>query len=74
MLLWFNKSGRALLENSSEIGIPKEKVLYAPLYRHPSKIWGIGLNYVDHASDLAGSLQRACQFYETGYNNNRPGG
>ncbi|CDQ19079.1 fumarylacetoacetate hydrolase family protein [Halobacillus karajensis] len=23
-----------------------------PLYRHPRKIWGIGLNYVDHASDL----------------------
>ncbi|SFJ48606.1 2-keto-4-pentenoate hydratase/2-oxohepta-3-ene-1,7-dioic acid hydratase (catechol pathway) [Halobacillus dabanensis] len=25
---------------------------YRPLYRHPRKIWGIGLNYVDHASDL----------------------
>ena len=25
---------------------------YVPLYRHPRKIWGIGLNYVDHASDL----------------------
>ncbi|TCT18278.1 2-keto-4-pentenoate hydratase/2-oxohepta-3-ene-1,7-dioic acid hydratase in catechol pathway [Melghiribacillus thermohalophilus] len=25
---------------------------YAPLYRHPSKIWGIGLNYKEHASDL----------------------
>ena len=24
----------------------------APLYRRPRKIWGIGLNYVDHASDL----------------------
>ncbi len=24
----------------------------APLYRHPSKIWGIGLNYKDHAADL----------------------
>ncbi|MCA1010469.1 fumarylacetoacetate hydrolase family protein [Halobacillus halophilus] len=23
-----------------------------PLYRRPRKIWGIGLNYVDHASDL----------------------
>ncbi len=53
MLLWFNKEGRSLLENSREIGILKEKILYGPLYRHPSKIWGIGLNYVDHASDLA---------------------
>ncbi|HET7578330.1 MAG TPA: fumarylacetoacetate hydrolase family protein [Bacillales bacterium] len=24
-----------------------------PLYRHPRKIWGIGLNYVEHASDLS---------------------
>lgn len=27
-------------------------VKIAPLYRHPSKIWGIGLNYRDHAADL----------------------
>lgn len=26
---------------------------YAPPYRHPRKIWGIGLNYRDHAADLA---------------------
>ncbi|WP_018922060.1 fumarylacetoacetate hydrolase family protein [Salsuginibacillus kocurii] len=26
---------------------------YEPLYRNPGKIWGIGLNYVDHASDLS---------------------
>jgi 2-keto-4-pentenoate hydratase/2-oxohepta-3-ene-1,7-dioic acid hydratase in catechol pathway len=26
---------------------------YAPLYRRPRKIWGIGLNYVEHASDLS---------------------
>ena len=29
------------------------QVQYAPLYRHPRKIWGIGLNYVEHASDLS---------------------
>jgi 2-keto-4-pentenoate hydratase/2-oxohepta-3-ene-1,7-dioic acid hydratase in catechol pathway len=33
--------------------IPFEKVKYAPLYRKPSKIWGIGLNYVEHAKDLS---------------------
>jgi len=27
-------------------------VQYAPLYRHPRKILGIGLNYRDHAADL----------------------
>jgi 2-keto-4-pentenoate hydratase/2-oxohepta-3-ene-1,7-dioic acid hydratase in catechol pathway len=26
---------------------------YRPLYRHPRKIWGIGLNYRDHAQDLS---------------------
>jgi 2-keto-4-pentenoate hydratase/2-oxohepta-3-ene-1,7-dioic acid hydratase in catechol pathway len=28
-------------------------VRYGPLYRHPRKIWGIGLNYKDHAADLS---------------------
>lgn len=27
-------------------------VTFGPLYRHPRKIWGIGLNYRDHAADL----------------------
>ena len=27
--------------------------LRAPLYRRPRKIWGIGLNYVEHAGDLS---------------------
>lgn len=26
---------------------------FGPLYRHPRKIWGIGLNYMEHAKDLA---------------------
>jgi 2-keto-4-pentenoate hydratase/2-oxohepta-3-ene-1,7-dioic acid hydratase in catechol pathway len=26
---------------------------YGPLYRRPRKIWGIGLNYVEHAGDLS---------------------
>ncbi len=30
-----------------------ESVTFAPPYRHPSKIWGIGLNYHKHASDLS---------------------
>jgi 2-keto-4-pentenoate hydratase/2-oxohepta-3-ene-1,7-dioic acid hydratase in catechol pathway len=29
---------------------------YAPPFRRPHKIWGIGLNYSDHASDLNASL------------------
>ncbi len=32
--------------------IPLEEVHYGPLYRRPRKIWGIGLNYREHAEDL----------------------
>jgi 2-keto-4-pentenoate hydratase/2-oxohepta-3-ene-1,7-dioic acid hydratase in catechol pathway len=32
--------------------LPPTSVVYGPLYRHPRKIWGIGLNYKDHAADL----------------------
>ncbi len=32
---------------------PLEGVRFAPPYRRPRKIWGIGLNYVAHAADLA---------------------
>jgi 2-keto-4-pentenoate hydratase/2-oxohepta-3-ene-1,7-dioic acid hydratase in catechol pathway len=32
--------------------IPVADLAYAPLYRRPRKIWGIGLNYVEHAGDL----------------------
>ena len=50
---WYLASGKAELETMSGYAIPKSDVVYAPLYRHPRKIWGIGLNYVDHAGDLA---------------------
>lgn len=33
-------------------GVPFERIEYGPLYRRPRKIWGIGLNYVEHAGDL----------------------
>ena len=32
------------------------EVEFAAPYRRPRKIWGIGLNYVDHAADLAESV------------------
>ncbi|ARI76406.1 fumarylacetoacetate hydrolase family protein [Halobacillus mangrovi] len=38
-------------QDQAQVEIVKPKK-YLPLYRHPRKIWGIGLNYVDHASDL----------------------
>lgn len=48
---WF-----ASLDESGKLDaiiMPFADVHYAPLYRHPRKIWGIGLNYVEHASDLS---------------------
>ena len=34
------------------MAIPTSDVEYGPLYRRPRKIWGIGLNYAEHAEDL----------------------
>lgn len=34
----------------------REEVRFAAPYRRPRKIWGIGLNYVDHAADLSESV------------------
>ncbi|MDI3533980.1 MAG: hypothetical protein PWQ82_345 [Thermosediminibacterales bacterium] len=51
---WYIKEGKEKLENlSNDDIIPKNEAKFAPLYRNPRKIWGIGLNYVEHASDLA---------------------
>jgi 2-keto-4-pentenoate hydratase/2-oxohepta-3-ene-1,7-dioic acid hydratase in catechol pathway len=36
-----------------ELFVPRESVAFGPPYRHPRLIWGIGLNYVDHATDLS---------------------
>jgi 2-keto-4-pentenoate hydratase/2-oxohepta-3-ene-1,7-dioic acid hydratase in catechol pathway len=47
---WYNTEGKIELETYKDI-LMDEK--YRPLYRHPRKIWGIGLNYVEHASDLS---------------------
>jgi 2-keto-4-pentenoate hydratase/2-oxohepta-3-ene-1,7-dioic acid hydratase in catechol pathway len=48
---WYNARGSGA-ENQGGDAIPLERVSYAPLYRRPRKIWGIGLNYVEHAGDL----------------------
>ena len=48
---WYNAGGKEELESVPGI-IPKAEVVYAPLYRDPKRIFGIGLNYVDHAGDI----------------------
>ncbi len=50
---WYYHQGQDVLKRLKEYEIPLDQVNYAPLYRHPAKIWGIGLNYVEHASDLS---------------------
>ncbi|MDR1516269.1 MAG: fumarylacetoacetate hydrolase family protein [Synergistaceae bacterium] len=52
MTAWYKEAGEGRLTSLKSV-IPKEEVLYGPLYRNPQKIFGIGLNYKDHAGDLA---------------------
>ena len=49
---WWDGLPAAGLEAVSDRAMPPSQAPYAPLYRRPRKIWGIGLNYVEHAGDL----------------------
>ena len=49
--LWNDLSEKEV-EDLSGRSIPVSDLAYAPLYRRPRKIWGIGLNYAEHAGDL----------------------
>jgi 2-keto-4-pentenoate hydratase/2-oxohepta-3-ene-1,7-dioic acid hydratase in catechol pathway len=49
---WWSGLSEAELAGLSERAIPAPEVEYGPLYRRPRKIWGIGLNYAEHAEDL----------------------
>lgn len=48
---WYNAGGKEELEALPGV-VLFDKVVYCPLYRNPQRIFGIGLNYVDHAGDL----------------------
>jgi 2-keto-4-pentenoate hydratase/2-oxohepta-3-ene-1,7-dioic acid hydratase in catechol pathway len=50
---WYRDEGKGKLDKMKDEAIPATKAVLAPLYRRPRKIWGIGLNYVEHASDLS---------------------
>ncbi|MFG6118788.1 fumarylacetoacetate hydrolase family protein [Thalassobacillus sp. B23F22_16] len=49
---WWNERSEDEKKDLESHFLASEEAVYRPLYRHPRKIWGIGLNYVDHASDL----------------------
>ena len=50
---WFNQNCASLTKEIEELSLPKKGIHFAPLYRRPRKIWGIGLNYKAHAEDLS---------------------
>jgi len=50
---WFYQNGDFLTQELKKLSIPKKMVQFAPLYRQPHKIWGIGLNYKTHAESLS---------------------
>ena len=51
MTEWYNNGGKEELASVAGL-VPNAEVVYAPLYRNPKRIFGIGLNYVDHAGDI----------------------
>ena len=50
---WYQAGGEQELLTFQEFLIPEKEISFAPLYRCPRKIWGIGLNYQAHAKDLS---------------------
>jgi 2-keto-4-pentenoate hydratase/2-oxohepta-3-ene-1,7-dioic acid hydratase in catechol pathway len=50
---WYIAEGRLALETMTDDVVSANALRPAPLYRRPRKIWGIGLNYADHAADLS---------------------
>ncbi len=50
---WYSSGGQEALGTLKDHAIPRDLVKFAPLYRRPRKIWGIGLNYQEHAADLS---------------------
>ena len=47
---WYRAGGKAELEEMKTI--PAAEMVYGPLYRNPARIFGIGLNYAEHAGDI----------------------
>ena len=48
---WYNEGGKEELDSIPGL-VPQDKVVYGPLYRNPRRIFGIGLNYAEHAGDI----------------------
>jgi 2-keto-4-pentenoate hydratase/2-oxohepta-3-ene-1,7-dioic acid hydratase in catechol pathway len=53
---WYNNGGQKQLEKMD--AVPWDKCVYGPLYRNPKRIFGIGLNYLDHAGDIGSAAPK----------------
>lgn len=51
LIAWVNEAGQEKLPTMEVI--PMAVAQMAPIYRHPRKIWGIGMNYVKDPAELA---------------------
>ena len=49
---WFREEGTQRSAEATADALDAAHLHFGPLYRRPPKIWGIGLNYVEHAADL----------------------
>ncbi|MBM3212751.1 fumarylacetoacetate hydrolase family protein [Candidatus Poribacteria bacterium] len=53
---WYCSDGKHNMGKLKDVAIPDDKVVFAPLYRNPRKIWAIGLNYKEHAADISAEI------------------
>lgn len=49
---WLDRIGEWVATAPSHYYLSEEEVVFAPPLRDPGKLWGIGLNYREHAADL----------------------
>ena len=54
---WYNEGGKDELAAIPGL-VPNADVVYGPLYRNPKRIFGIGLNYLDHAGDIGSAAPK----------------
>jgi 2-keto-4-pentenoate hydratase/2-oxohepta-3-ene-1,7-dioic acid hydratase in catechol pathway len=53
---WYSSEGLDQLRKLEDELIPSNQATFAALYRHPRKIWAIGLNYKEHAADVSAEI------------------
>jgi 2-keto-4-pentenoate hydratase/2-oxohepta-3-ene-1,7-dioic acid hydratase in catechol pathway len=53
---WYSSEGLERLAQLKDEAISGDQVTFGPLYRHPRKIWAVGLNYKEHAADVSAEI------------------